>query len=294
MMNVMLLCAGEGRRLRPFTEVLPKPAIPFLSVPLAYYSLSLLDRFPINKLVVNTHHLPNEIEKVFKQVPSQWRKLVFSSEKDQLLGSGGGIHAAKVHLAGGRNFLVLNGDEVILPHQLGILDEMLHFHQGHGGIATLLTIQNSDVGTKFGGAWTLENQTQVEMFSKTKPTNGHFQGHHFIGAMILSDKVFSYFNEHIVEENILYETLTKAMHYKEAVHVYSIHSEWFETGNPHDFLKATHFCLEQLSKNDWEEKPYWIDYLEQTIRLYGKDQYLIEQNDQCFEQLKKQIQKIRS
>ena len=64
-MNVMLLGAGEGTRLRPYTLTLPKPAIPFVTGPLAGHSLSFLGNLAINKLVVNTYHLPGEILHLF-------------------------------------------------------------------------------------------------------------------------------------------------------------------------------------------------------------------------------------
>ena len=63
--NGILLSAGLGTRLRPYTYDTPKPAIPFLSIPLAVYPLTLLAEFEIQNLVVNTHHLPEKIENLF-------------------------------------------------------------------------------------------------------------------------------------------------------------------------------------------------------------------------------------
>lgn len=292
-MNVMILCAGEGRRLRPFTEQSPKPAIPFLSVPLAYFSLYLLDKTPIDTLVINTHHLPEQVQKTFKDIPAQWKNLIFTLEKESLLGSGGGIHLAKPYLQGKGDFFVMNGDEVILPHQLGVLDEMRAFHQWHGGIATLMTIDHPEVGHKFGGAWTEQGETRVQCFSKIKPAGSQFQGHHFVGVMLLSEKVFKYFKSEIVEENILYETLSLAMSHKDEVHVFKTQAEWFETGNPEDFLKATEICSKALADPN-NDSVYWIQYLQQVIRYFGKDRYLIEKGSAQLEQIQKIVKSIRS
>ena len=57
-MNVMMLTAGEGTRLRPHTQFWPKPAISFLNVPLFLYPLQFLDSIRIEKVVLNTFHLP--------------------------------------------------------------------------------------------------------------------------------------------------------------------------------------------------------------------------------------------
>jgi mannose-1-phosphate guanylyltransferase len=292
-MNLMLLAAGEGTRLRPFTLEKPKPRIPFFSVPLVFYSLSLFDEIEIDQLVVNTYHLPDHIRQVFQLIPEEWRQLHLLHEESGLLGSGGGIHNAKKFLMKDENFFVCNADEVILPHKYGLIQEMQQFHDWHGGIATLLTIDHPEVGHKFGGAWTREDSTAVKCFSKTKPENCDFLGHHFIGVMLLNKKVFKYFNQNVVPENILYETLTEAIKHNEEVHVFKTKAEWFETGNEKDFLAATEHCLNQLLSANSNEAPYWQEFLKQTIRVYSKNELFIEKNWSRVEELKTTILKVK-
>ena len=274
-MKVMLLAAGEGRRLQPYTLETPKPAIPFLTAPLASFSIALLEKIPVSQLVVNTHHLPQQIENLFHWMKLPTSNVVFSSEQDLLLGSGGGIHKAKVHLNGKEPFFVMNSDEVILPKKWGLLEEMLEFHRWHKGIATLLTMDHPEVGTKFGGAWTEIGQTQIQQFSKTQPSQ-NLRGHHFIGVMILEPKVFKYFKDQVEIENILYETLTKAMSTGEQVHAFNADCEWFETGNPQDFLKAAKYCSEALLANTDQ---VWLQFLAQTLRVHGEGKLLIEKSN---------------
>lgn len=279
-MNVMLLSAGEGVRLRPYTLQTPKPAIPFMGVPLAAHSLSLLEEIRIHNLVVNTFHLPDQIETLYRNLKVPCDQLTFSSEAAGLLGSGGGIHKAKAQLQGRGTFLVMNADEVILPHENGMMKEFIKTHEQMGGIATLLTMSHPAVGKQFGGAWTLPstdqediyNAQKVSVFSKTSPGT-QFIGHHFIGAMLFSDRVFHYFKDQVEVENILYETLTKAMTAGESIYVHDISCEWFETGNPKDFLIATESILKSMGNND---SSTWLMNLQQTIRTYGENQILIE------------------
>lgn len=296
-MNMMILAAGEGTRLSPYTLQTPKPAIPFLTVPLASYSLALLENIKIDTLVANTFHLPDQIEKLFKELNYPYRQLIFSSEKEQILGSGGGIHNAEASLIHGDHFIVMNGDEVILPSAPGLIQEMQEYHRWHKGIATLLVMDHPEVGKKFGGAWTEKagNSSKVVCFSKTAPT-ATMKGHHFLGVMILSKRIFSYFKDQIVEENILYETLAKAMSLGEEVYVHHTNPVWFETGNPADFLTATEFCANSLQEfSNKTEKPYWLEYLTQTIRLNSVGKCMIEKDRPGLEEkVLKLAQQIKS
>lgn len=290
-MNAMILAAGEGTRLRPYTAENPKPCIPFLSVPLLCYSLSLLDDIEISRLVVNSHHLPEKIKSLSHLLPSRWKNFEISQE-ETLLDSGGGIHKAKAKLQGKGSFFVLNGDGVILPHQIGLLKEMAAFHKWHGGLATLLTMEHPDVGVKFGGAWLGAEGHEIQCFSKKPPGLNAPRGLHFTGALLLSDKIFDYFSPEIEIENILYGTLTRAMKAGEKVHSFQSKVEWYETGNAVDFMKATEYCFEALSTPD-ENRPFWQEHLKQTIRLYSTGQHVVESGWDRLPELKALIKQVK-
>ncbi|HYY45090.1 MAG TPA: sugar phosphate nucleotidyltransferase, partial [Actinomycetota bacterium] len=58
--QAVLLAAGRGKRLRPLSDLLPKPAMPVLDVPVATFALrGLADVF--EHVVVNTNHLPDAV-----------------------------------------------------------------------------------------------------------------------------------------------------------------------------------------------------------------------------------------
>src|SRR3712207_799597 len=96
-MKALLLCAGFGTRMKPYSDVLPKPAIPVLNVPAAYYSLHLIQQLGVRNVVVNTHHLPDKIEELFSQPEELNIQVSFSHEEGQILDTGGAIgHARKL------------------------------------------------------------------------------------------------------------------------------------------------------------------------------------------------------
>ncbi|MBW2578853.1 MAG: NTP transferase domain-containing protein, partial [Deltaproteobacteria bacterium] len=58
-MRAMIVAAGLGTRLRPLTELRPKPALPVRGIPLIAYTLALLARHGVSEVIVNAHHLPD-------------------------------------------------------------------------------------------------------------------------------------------------------------------------------------------------------------------------------------------
>jgi mannose-1-phosphate guanylyltransferase len=54
MIKAMILGAGKGTRVRPLTQVLPKPMIPILGKPVMEYLVEYLARHNVRQIMVNT------------------------------------------------------------------------------------------------------------------------------------------------------------------------------------------------------------------------------------------------
>ena len=61
-MKAMILAAGFGKRMRPLTEVTPKPLLMVAGKPLLQYHIERLAAAGINELVINTSWLAEQIE----------------------------------------------------------------------------------------------------------------------------------------------------------------------------------------------------------------------------------------
>lgn len=271
----MMLAAGEGTRLRPHTLVLPKPAIPFLNVPLAAWSLAFLEDLEVQMMCVNTHHLPTKINDLFKKIPLPTKDIKFSDEQPKILGSGGGLSKVRDHFEGKGPFILMNSDEVILPEQSGILRQAFEFHQQSNAISTLIVTENEGVGSKFGGVW-VNAKNKVVGFGKEKPA-GAVKGWHFIGVQILSDEVFHYLPED-TESNILYDGLVAAIANGHQVRVFPIKCLWFETGNQADFLSATKHCLEILANNS---NSFEAEYIRRILNKNCGQNWKFEKKESC-------------
>ena len=64
-MRVMIMAAGKGTRLRPITDLVPKPMAPIVNRPALHHIVRLLGRHGLDDIVMNLHHLPETITGYF-------------------------------------------------------------------------------------------------------------------------------------------------------------------------------------------------------------------------------------
>lgn len=106
-MHLMILAAGYGTRLRPLSDVRPKPLCPVWGKPLLDRWIQQADREGFRRVVINAHHMPQMLqEHVQKQKGSIPVHVIVEK---QILGTGGGVRHA-LDLLGDEPFVVVNGD----------------------------------------------------------------------------------------------------------------------------------------------------------------------------------------
>lgn len=108
-MNVLILAAGRGERLRPLTDSLPKPLLPVAGISLIERLIMALARYKFTNIVVNYAYLGEQIEAQLGDGQQLGVDLKYSKEPTQALETGGGIYNA-LPLLGSNPFLVLNSD----------------------------------------------------------------------------------------------------------------------------------------------------------------------------------------
>lgn len=107
-MKAMILAAGRGERLRPFTDELPKPLIPVLGRPLIERHLERLAAAGFRDVVINVSHLGRQIEERLEQGERFGVRIRYSREAEPLE-TAGGLARARA-LLGPAPFLLLNAD----------------------------------------------------------------------------------------------------------------------------------------------------------------------------------------
>lgn len=109
MHQAMIMTAGLGTRLKPFTDHLPKPLFPILGIPVLQFTLDRLRMAGVRRIVMNVHHLPEVFSKALAGLDLTGIDLVLSDEREKLLGSGGGLRKA-AHFFSDGPVLYVNGD----------------------------------------------------------------------------------------------------------------------------------------------------------------------------------------
>lgn len=105
----MILAAGRGERMRPLTDVTPKPLLPVAGKPLIVWHLERLARAGIREIVINHAHLGDQIEALLGDGEAWGVRIAYSAEPQGALETAGGI-ANALPLLGDQPFLVVNGD----------------------------------------------------------------------------------------------------------------------------------------------------------------------------------------
>lgn len=241
-MNVFMLAAGLGTRLRPLTEKYPKPCVPFLNVPLGLYHFRFLNDLPISRFVVNTFHLPKQVEALYLSQPYYKKPILFSSESGEILGSAGGLKKASTLFSDDECILMLNADEIFFDINADFLKNAYDQHRSEKNMATLVVMQHPEAGKKFGAIWCEEGRVvhigKAAANERQKPL-------HYIGIIFLHKKVLELIPDN-KETNIFYDILINELHHKK-VGVHQVSCRWYETGNAADYFNATE---DQLSKLD--------------------------------------------
>lgn len=105
--KAFILAAGFGKRLRPYTETLPKPLVAVRGKAMVDSALDKLAAIGVEECIVNTHYLA---EKLHDHLAERQEPHIICSHEPVLLDTGGGIKNALAHFDA--PFFVLSGDSV--------------------------------------------------------------------------------------------------------------------------------------------------------------------------------------
>jgi mannose-1-phosphate guanylyltransferase/phosphomannomutase len=161
-MHAVIMAGGEGSRLRPLTNNMPKPMLPVANRPLMEHIIGLLTRHGFTEVTATVQFLASVISNYFGDGTDAGISLTYSVEEEPL-GTAGSVLNAREFLPG--TFLVISGDALTDVN----LEEVVAFHRAKGAAATLVLKRMADP-LEFGIVMT-DSGGHVERFLE-KPSWG--------------------------------------------------------------------------------------------------------------------------
>lgn len=163
--EAMILAAGRGSRMQPYTSETPKPLVKVGGHPLLDYALKLVQPAGIDEAIVNTHHLGEQIEAYL----AKQNFACTISREDELLETGGGICQALPLLAD--SFFTLNSDVICVekPGQ-SVLNKMIEAWDDSrmDGLMLLCPLERA-VGYQGDGDFSIAEDGRIQARVKGKP-----------------------------------------------------------------------------------------------------------------------------
>ena len=193
----MILAAGLGKRMQPITLKTPKPLIQIGNKSLLERAIELLINHGIEEIVINVHHLPDQIED-FINSKRYKAKIIISDERNKLLDTGGGIlHATKSFK---KPFVAANPDTLWSDAYCNELKELEDLYFKKKKPCLLLVNKDLSFDSSFKGDFNLHNGL-ISRDSSNELI--------FTGLQILDESVFSSIKDKIFSMNKIWNYLIK-------------------------------------------------------------------------------------
>ncbi len=195
--KAMILAAGLGSRMAPITNKIPKPLVKIGKSNLLDQAINLLINHGVENIVINVHHLADQIENFIKKKEYKIN-ISISNERKELLNTGGGILQATRDFKD-EPFFVLNPDTMwtnIYNQEIELLKELYNKFQK---TSLLLVDKNLSFDNSFKGDFNLSEKNFV--------SRDNINQFIFTGLQILNRGVFESIDKKIFSMNIVWNNL---------------------------------------------------------------------------------------
>lgn len=224
-MNAVILSAGEGKRLRPLTNTVPKVMLPVAGKPLLEHLILLCKKHGVNQVFLNLYYLPEVIIDHFNNknlgVKVNWVKM------PNLISAAEALLLFKKELRD--DFLVLYGD---VASNLN-LSELAKFHRKKKALATLTVHSPSH----FDDSDLLElgKDNRIQRFHKKPHPKLDYKKIYLgnAGTIVFSQKIFKYIETgQDPNESISASLITKIITQSRKVFGYETNDYMKDIGTP--------------------------------------------------------------
>lgn len=179
-MKVMILCGGQGTRIRDADWDLPKALIPVQGRPILWHIMNHYTRYGLTEFILCVGYKADRIQEYFSQNPHPVFKIHYSNAGEAAM-TGTRIKAAESLIESDENFCLTYGDGLSDIH----LNNLIQFHQNTKKILTMTAVNPP---ARFGEL-SLDVAGNVLGFSeKPKSTDRKISG----GFFVCRPEIFHY------------------------------------------------------------------------------------------------------
>jgi len=218
--EVIIMAGGLGTRLKPYTNILPKPLLPFRNKTIIENVISKFISYGLKKFVISLNYKNILIKSFFKELSPKFK--VSFLEENKPLGTAGVLYKLKNK---NKNYIISNCD-VIFDIDYNYL---IKFHEKKNFDITLVaSVQKDRIPY---GVCKVQNNRLYNIIEK--PEKNYLAN---TGLYIVNSKVFKLIKKN---ENISFvDLINKAVSKKMSIGVYPIPSNaWIDLGQSIDFIR---------------------------------------------------------
>jgi NDP-sugar pyrophosphorylase family protein len=242
-MKALILSAGLGTRLRPYTDHTPKPLFTICGRPLLDITITKLIEAGCESIMINTHHLHAQIEAFIAQqtyaIPIEIRY------EPQILGTGGAIINVK-DFWNDHPFMVINADIVTTIDFRAVYD----FHRQHGYPVTLVLADDPEFNSVITDANGFVAEFQQPAGAPNRTTESALT---FTGIQVLDREILKFIAPEMPASSI--DAYTRMLAKGKNIKAYICHdADWKDIGTPQRYKLAvfetmTHRAFQRVFPN---------------------------------------------
>lgn len=157
-MNGIILAAGMGTRLRPWTDNCPKALLKVNGKTMLDHAIENMEQAGVNKIIINVHHFADMMIRHIESNRSRYRsEIVISDERNRLLDTGAGIRQALALTDGNdTDHVIVTNADILTDFAL---KDMASRHMISGADITLLVDPNRQTRRKL--LFDIHTQTMI-------------------------------------------------------------------------------------------------------------------------------------
>ena len=127
---VVIMAGGLGKRLYPYTKILPKPLIPIGEIPIVEHIINRFNRHGSDQFYLVVNHKKNMIKAYFNEIEKPYK--VDYVDEDKPLGTGGGLSLLKEKI---NSTFILSNCDILIEEDY---EKIYNYHKKENNLITMV------------------------------------------------------------------------------------------------------------------------------------------------------------